>query len=122
MEVVVDQLRIVSIDEEGKIYDKVSRVRLESERTRLLLDYHSFLLPLRPTDVLSVVIYKGEIGDNDVPREFEYVMLGKCYKYTEEGASSVYDVSFGGLLLKIESSDALGICDFDDVAFACKRI
>lgn len=122
MEVVVDQFKIVSIDEEGKIYDKVSRARLESGSMRAVLDYHSILLPLKVGDVLSVAIYKGEVGDEDVPREYKYLMFGKCYRHIEKRSLNVYYISFGGLLLSIEAESPIGLTDFDDVGLACKKI
>lgn len=122
MEVVVDQMKIVSIDKEGKIYDKVSRAELESERMRAILDYHSILLPLKPSDILDIIIYKGDVEDNNVPREYEYLMLGKCYKHVKDDRENTYHISFGGLLLQIQSSTDIDLCDFDNVGFACKRL
>lgn len=122
MEVVVDQFRIVSVDEEGKIYDKVSRARMESGSMRAMLDYHSILLPLKVGDALSVAIYKGAVDDEDVPREYEYLMFGKCYRHVEERNLNVYYVSFGGLLLSIEAESPIGLSDFDDVGLACKKV
>lgn len=122
MEVVVDQFKIVSVDEDGKIYDKVSRARLESSSMKAVLDYHSILLPLEEGGILSIVIYKGEVDDEDVPKEYGYLMFGKCYRHIEERNLNVYYISFGGLLLNIEAGSPIGLSDFDDVGFACKRI
>lgn len=89
---------------------------------KAVLDYHSILLPLKAGDTLSVAIYKGEVGDEDVPREYEYLMFGKCYRHTEKRNLNVYYISFGGLLLSIETENPIGLCDFDNVGFACKKI
>ncbi|MCZ6914001.1 MAG: hypothetical protein O7C59_05780, partial [Rickettsia endosymbiont of Ixodes persulcatus] len=86
------------------------------------LDYHSMLFPLKITDILEVVIYKGRIDDKSVPSEYDYLMVGKCYKYTKSGDKNFYCISFGGLLLKVESEDDIDLCDFDDVGLACKKI
>lgn len=122
MEIVTDQMKVVSIDKEGKVYDKVSRAELVSKRIKAVLDYHSILLPLKISDTLDIVVYKGEVEDGNVPKDYEYVMLGRCYKCVESEEKNVYYISFGGLLMHMESDLNIKLCDFDSVSFACKRL
>lgn len=123
MEVFSERLRVVSVDEDGKLYQKVSRAKLTSQSSNVTLDYNSLLFPMKEGDVLDVVIYKGVITDDFVPKRYEYVMAGKCYEVLKEDRNVTRTkISFGGLLLFIESTCNHGLASFDDVGFACVKV
>ncbi len=116
-----DNIQILSIDKEGKVFDKVSRLEARTDDTecKILLDFNSEIYQISKNSVYSIMITKSLASDgspspnnfsydiynkktNSLLDKFDYVMNGKIFKYSEEadGKVSVY-ASFGGLLLGI---------------------
>jgi DNA-directed RNA polymerase I, II, and III subunit RPABC3 len=114
-----DVLVISSIDREGKVFDKVSRIegRTEDQDCKVILDINSEIYTMTKDGLYSLIITKSVYSDgtltgnfsvemynkkNSLLDKYEYVCYGKIFKYSEEsdGKVSVY-VSFGGLLLGI---------------------
>ena len=116
-----DNIQILSIDKDGKVFDKVSRLEARADDTecRIQLDFQSEIYPISKNSVYSIMITKSVYSDgspspnsfnydiynkknNNLLDKFDYVMHGKIFKYSEEsdGKVSVY-ASFGGLLLGI---------------------
>ena len=116
-----DNIQILSIDKDGKVFDKVSRLEARADDTecKILLDFNSEIYTISKNSVYSIMITKSLASDgspspnnfsydiynkktNSLLDKFDYVMNGKIFKYSEEadGKVSVY-ASFGGLLLGI---------------------
>jgi DNA-directed RNA polymerase I, II, and III subunit RPABC3 len=115
-----DSFKINSIDKEGKVFDKVSRIDGETDETRckISLDVNSELYQMSSDAIYSLVLAKSVYNDgtpspnnfsyevyqkkNSLIDKYDYVMYGKIFKYSEEndGKVSIY-ISFGGLLLGI---------------------
>jgi DNA-directed RNA polymerase I, II, and III subunit RPABC3 len=114
-----DVLVVTSIDREGKVFDKVSRIegRTEDQDCKVILDINSEIYTMVKDNLYSLIITKSVYSDgsltgnfsvemynkkNSLLDKYEYVCYGKIFKYSEEsdGKVSVY-VSFGGLLLGI---------------------
>jgi len=116
-----DNIQILSIDKEGKVFDKVSRLeaRADDSDCKILLDFNSEIYPISKNSVYSIMITKSLASDgspspnnfsydvynkktSSLLDKFDYVMNGKIFKYSEEaeGKVSIY-ASFGGLLLGI---------------------
>ncbi|KAJ3307839.1 hypothetical protein HDU76_004327 [Blyttiomyces sp. JEL0837] len=106
-----DSFDVNDIDQGGKKFDRVSRLKASSDNTdmEVILDFNSEIYPLKIADkfqlTLTSISGKRESwrDDKQVENEmagYDYVMFGKVYKYDEreKGKASVY-VSFGGLLL-----------------------
>jgi DNA-directed RNA polymerase I, II, and III subunit RPABC3 len=112
-----DNIKIISIDKDGKVFDKVSRIeaRAEDSDCKVLLDINTDIYPVTKDGVYSILITKSLAVDgspspntfsfdiyskkSSLLDKFDYVVHGKIFKYSEEsdGKVSVY-VSFGGLL------------------------
>ncbi|KAG1735606.1 RNA polymerase I [Suillus paluster] len=122
-----------AIDEDGKKFDRVSRLYARSKNydMDLTLDYNTELFPLANGDSFTMALASslsrdggaptadgedGEDKDRDVWRpdgkgrrgleeDYDYVMYGKVYKF-DTGSSDIVTAyaSFGGLLLSITGS------------------
>lgn len=114
-----DVLIVTSVDREGKVFDKVSRIegKTEDQDCKLILDINSEIYNMSKDNHYSLIITKSVYSDgsltggfsvdmynkkNSLLDKYEYVCYGKIFKYSEESDNkvSVY-VSFGGLLLGI---------------------
>jgi DNA-directed RNA polymerase I, II, and III subunit RPABC3 len=115
-----DNITVTTVDKEGKVFDKVSRIEAKADDTdcKLVLDINSELYPMYKDSGYSILISKSIYADgspspthfnydmytkkNSLVDRYDYVTYGKIFKYSEEndGKVSVY-ISFGGLLLGI---------------------
>ncbi|KAI9099480.1 hypothetical protein DFS34DRAFT_617704 [Phlyctochytrium arcticum] len=129
---------VKDIDPFGKKFDRVSRIKAESETVdiEILLDVNTEIYPLNVGEKFSFLlastlsldatttsstaedaqpreIWRQKAGEQSLADAYEYVMYGKVYKYDDSGASkvSVY-ASFGGLLLCI-AGDYRQVQDLD---------
>ncbi|KAI3636854.1 hypothetical protein MIR68_005121 [Amoeboaphelidium protococcarum] len=118
-----DTFSISSIDKDGKKFDRVSRLEGRvaghvapiaggaASGDSIMLDFNSELLQLEKGQKISVVVTSDL--DQNAADAYEYVMYGKVYKFdTHNNLTQVY-VSFGGLLLSLESSNARKFSEFD---------
>jgi DNA-directed RNA polymerase I, II, and III subunit RPABC3 len=115
-----DNIAVTTVDKEGKVFDKVSRIEAKADDTdcKLILDINSEIYPMYKDSAYSILITKSVYADgspspnnfnyemytkkNSLVERYDYVAYGKIFKYSEEndGKVSVY-ISFGGLLLGI---------------------
>lgn len=115
-----DNMTITSIDKEGKVFDKVSRIEANADYSKcnITLDINSDLYPISKDSLYKIAITKSVYTDgspspnafsydvfskkNTLIEKYDYVMYGKIFKYSEEGKGivSIY-ISFGGLLMGI---------------------
>ena len=116
-----DNIQILSIDKDGKTFDKVSRFEAKADDTecKIQMDFNSEIYPINKNSVYSIMITKSISSDgspspnnfsydiynkksNSLLDKYDYVMHGKIFKYSEEtdGKVTVFS-SFGGLLLGI---------------------
>jgi DNA-directed RNA polymerase I, II, and III subunit RPABC3 len=114
-----DVLIVTSVDREGKVFDKVTRIegKTEDQDCKIILDINSEIYNMSKDSHYSLIITKSVYTDgsltgnfsvdmynkkNSLLDKYEYVCYGKIFKYSEESDNkvSVY-VSFGGLLLGI---------------------
>jgi len=115
-----DTLRINEIDRDGRYFEKVSRIEATGEETdcKVCLDVNVDVYPINKECVYSMLLASsldGNPSDNKFSYEmfskksslidnYEYIMHGKIFKYSEEqNGISVY-ISFGGLILGIIGS------------------
>jgi hypothetical protein len=98
-------VRVVSIDPEGKKFDKVSRLLAVGvdQEVKVTLDYHSHIISPQVNDALRMTLLFSDISGSDLQR-YSLVMSGKIFKMDEKEQESGVCISFGGLLCKIESS------------------
>lgn len=106
-------------------YDRVSRITAQSianDDLKLSLDVNTELYHIHEGETLTIAIASslGEENhsrswrppkptDVNLANDYEYVMFGKVYKFTETDQDSSKDklrlyASFGGLLLSLEGS------------------
>lgn len=116
-----DIIKVVGLDPDGKMYDKVSRVEARSEESdiHLQLDVNSQLYPIRAGQKFRMILSRtlnldGSVVTEYIPEgkqktladKFEYVMQGLLYKITEESSGGapkmVVTMSFGGLQLVLK--------------------
>eukprot|EP00818_Percolomonas_sp_WS_P008075 CAMPEP_0117442966 /NCGR_PEP_ID=MMETSP0759-20121206/4439_1 /TAXON_ID=63605 /ORGANISM="Percolomonas cosmopolitus, Strain WS" /LENGTH=155 /DNA_ID=CAMNT_0005234901 /DNA_START=48 /DNA_END=515 /DNA_ORIENTATION=+ len=122
-----DIWEVKQLDQDGKKFDKVSRIECKSENYEmdLVLDVNTDIYPIEVSDKLTLALatsvdlndndmdptvsalYDRKLGTSQKPSlldRYEYAMYGKVYKYKtdkiKEHKVSVY-VSFGGLLMKL---------------------
>ncbi|KAI9337163.1 RNA polymerase [Zopfochytrium polystomum] len=120
-EVFTDIFEVNDLDQDGKKFDRVSRIKATSESAdmEIILDINSEIYPMRVQDKFTLTLalslsLDGGANDSSVKREswrevaakrsladdYEYVMFGKVYKYDErERSKATVYASFGGLLL-----------------------
>ena len=114
-----DNLLVKSIDKNGKVFDRISRVEGIGTETgcQIVLDVNSDIYPVSKDKVYKILLTKSLFSDNFTPNQFnyeiylkkntlmdsyDYVMNGKVFKLTEELESKVaVHISFGGLILGI---------------------
>eukprot|EP01111_Echinosteliopsis_oligospora_P002311 TRINITY_DN1339_c1_g1_i1.p1 TRINITY_DN1339_c1_g1~~TRINITY_DN1339_c1_g1_i1.p1 ORF type:complete len:145 (+),score=27.50 TRINITY_DN1339_c1_g1_i1:64-498(+) len=114
-----DIFEIKAIDQDGKKFDKVSRLYCTSENyeMELYLDVNTdiyklslqkFSFALATTLNLDGTADEGTFDSSDratLADKYEYVMYGKVFKYHEESSPSLkvsVFVSFGGLLMLLK--------------------
>jgi DNA-directed RNA polymerase I, II, and III subunit RPABC3 len=122
---VQDNFEVKEVDPGGKKFDKVSRIRANSDLLELevTLDVNSDLFPVEVADTLAIAIsgtlYKDGTNFSDyydvnlatTPaketylNDYEYVMHGTIFKTAENKGSGMLRldvfISFGGLLMQI---------------------
>ncbi|KAI8998118.1 hypothetical protein HDU85_006922 [Gaertneriomyces sp. JEL0708] len=127
---------IKDIDPHGKKFDRVSRIKADSETVdvEILLDVNTEIYPLNAGDKITFALastlsmnpdsmveddsdmWRGGVSgaEPSLADDYEYVMFGKVYKYEDSGSASKVSVyaSFGGLLLCI-SGDYRQLNDLD---------
>ncbi|CAH9096343.1 unnamed protein product [Cuscuta europaea] len=111
-----DIIQIVSVDADGKKYDKVSRIEAQTRDgvTDMLLDINSELYPVKANEFHRMVLSQTLALDGStthpqgqtisIADKFEYIMHGLLYKVAEESSKVVVYISFGGLQLKLCSA------------------
>ncbi|CAH9127174.1 unnamed protein product [Cuscuta epithymum] len=111
-----DIIQIVSVDADGKKYDKVSRIEAKTRDgvTDMVLDINSELYPVKTKEVYRMVLSQTLAldGSTNHPQgqmksladKFEYIMHGLLYKVAEESSKVVVYISSGGLQLKLCSA------------------
>ncbi|BEJ13678.1 hypothetical protein CspHIS471_0308520 [Cutaneotrichosporon sp. HIS471] len=128
-----DRFTVLTVDEDGKKFDRVSRIKAESRDMgmQLHLDIAIELYPLQKDEVFSLLLARSlkpeddvaEEADGDAPRkikrelwraqdqglanDYDYVCQGKVYKFDDsvrgDNQTTAY-VSFGGLLMALRGS------------------
>ncbi|KAL1918195.1 uncharacterized protein VTP21DRAFT_3461 [Calcarisporiella thermophila] len=119
-----DVFDVKDIDRDGKFFDRCSRINARSENYEmdLTMDINSEIYPLDIGDKFSLVLASSlevdassatksqsdvlydVIGDKrTLASDYEYVVLGKCFKYDEgQGNKVSVLISYGGLLVCLE--------------------
>lgn len=109
-----------AIDEDGKQFDNVSRIKCASESndSTLILDVNTQIYPMAVDETFALVLSTGLSNerksdsehwhpsqlDSSNASKYEYVMHGTVYRYEEDSAhhrATVF-VSYGGLLMSLE--------------------
>ncbi|KAM7525053.1 hypothetical protein LguiA_014955 [Lonicera macranthoides] len=121
-----DIFTVEKLDPDGKKFDKVTRIEAKSERLEVYmqLDVNTEIYPMYAGDKFLMVLastlnldgtpdtgYYTPVGRKSLADEFEYVMHGKLYKISEEGAEPnvkvEMDISFGGLLMMLKGEPSI---------------
>lgn len=133
-----DIFDVKDVDPDGKKFDRVSRLKCESESFKmdLIIDINTQIYPVQLGDKFRMVIATsqredgvpddGEFDPSDSTSSradsFEYVMYGKVYRIegedsgTDQGSRLAAYVSFGGLLMRLQG-DANNLHDFEMDSF-----
>lgn len=127
MSVFSDSFCVVSIDPEGKRFDRVSRAVCESsssQKAQLTVDYHSQLFNLKVQDKFSLDIFFEEESDSSKLQNVDYAMNGMIFKIEQNGENIDTFISFGGLLalIKTHSSKQNSVATGKKVTALFKRI
>ncbi|ESN91528.1 hypothetical protein HELRODRAFT_165578 [Helobdella robusta] len=129
-----DIFDVKDVNPEGKKFERVSRLKCESESFKmdLILDVNTQIYPIELGDKFRMVIatsmredgvpddgeYDPKEGSGTRADSFEYVMYGKVYRIDgddmsgEQGSRLAAYVSFGGLLMRLQG-DASNLHDFE---------
>ncbi|PRT55236.1 DNA-directed RNA polymerases I, II, and III subunit RPABC3 [Wickerhamiella sorbophila] len=117
-----DLFRVEQLD--SARYDRVARIQAQCTTTAdiaLTLDINTELFPVQVGETLTVALASSLSLDGEAPAskswrppranessladEYQYVMYGTVYKFTEAGGDKLaMYVSFGGLLMCLEGS------------------
>lgn len=138
-----DNLLIKTIDKDGKVFEKVSRIAGKGDDTKchIELDVNSDIYPMSVGSLYEIAISKSlQIDGTSTPNHFsietfqkknsllekyDYVMYGKVFKYSEDnnGLVTIY-ISFGGLLMGItgEPSSLIGLNIDERVYLLLKKL
>ena len=100
-------------------FDNISRIELQSENSKIVIDINTYIYPIKENGRYSIV-FKNELStepmdkaahwhpsylkNSDNVTGFEYIMCGKVYHYEEKAEAhraTIY-ISFGGLLMRLE--------------------
>lgn len=95
------------IDPDGKAFDEVSRGVFVSDDCTLTLDYHTKLFNHKKMDQMEISIFSDENGFNEknIPEKYTYLIgNGIIYKTTIEKNRKIIDISFSGMLSRLEVS------------------
>jgi DNA-directed RNA polymerases I, II, and III subunit RPABC3 len=118
-----DTILINTIDKEGKMFQRVSRVEGSSQlyEVQITLDVHSELYPIEAGQYHSLLLAstlsidgtdnKGnynihENQSNTLLSKYSYCMYGKIFKHTMERGLLVVYISYGGLLMTLTGQPA----------------
>ena len=114
-----DTLVINSLDKEGKVFDKITRIEgtTTDNSCNIILDVNSDIYKISKDKHYALLLTKSLYPDgatsnqfnyelylkkNSLLENYEYVMNGKVFKLTEEQHAKVtVHISFGGLILGI---------------------
>lgn len=116
-----DVLEVIGVDLDGKVFEKVSRLSCKTEgiEADISLDINIEVYPVKAGDKFSFVIVSklSENGKEELyykknrekgrEEDYEYVACGRVFirDFSEKKLS--LSISFGGLLMKIETHSAL---------------
>lgn len=118
-----DTFKVSSVDREGKIFQRVSRIEGSSQlyEVQITLDVHSELYPIEVGQYHSLLLAsslsldgsenKGsynihENQSNTLLSKYSYCMYGKIFKHAMDRNLLVVHISFGGLLMTITGQPA----------------
>ncbi|BFU20104.1 RNA polymerase subunit Rpb8, putative [Entamoeba histolytica HM-1:IMSS-B] len=111
--------KVIAKDIGGKIFEGVSRFKLEGEDLTVFVDINTDLFPLEEHDRIKLDLtktlnrdgspmdihqgYSDNFGKNTKMDDFDYVMSGMVFKFVENKNDDNLSViaSFGGLLLML---------------------
>ncbi|EJW02326.1 hypothetical protein EDEG_03228 [Edhazardia aedis USNM 41457] len=106
---------VENITKEDYKYQQCATVLLKSLQHTLKFDYPCQYVELEVDDVAEVVIYRDHVKDSDVPREFNYVCLGKMYSISDDQMVG----SFNGLQMVL-TGENIGLDDRCDFSMALR--
>ncbi|KAI5191523.1 DNA-directed RNA polymerases I, II, and III subunit RPABC3 [Nematocida minor] len=109
MKIFSESFTLSEIDPDGKAFDEVSRGVFVSEGCRMLMDYHTGLFTHKKMDRVNVAIFSDEdnFSEKDIPEKYSYLMgNGVIYKTEIKDRTKTVDISFSGLLVRMEMDPA----------------
>ncbi|KAH9386875.1 DNA-directed RNA polymerases I, II, and III subunit RPABC3 [Nematocida major] len=106
MKIFSESFTLTEVDPDGKVFDEVSRGVFMHDKCSVLLDYHSGLFMGKKTDRVEISLFSDEnnFSEKDIPEKYTYLMgNGLVYKKTVQNSRQVLDISFSGLLARLEA-------------------
>lgn len=105
MKIFAESFTFSEIDPDGKAFEETSRGVFLSNECTLHMDYHTGLLKTKKMDRVNIAIFSDEnnFSEKNIPEKYTYLMgNGVIYKTTMKNRRKVIDISFSGLLVRID--------------------
>ena len=116
MDILEDIIILLSVDNEGKHYDYLTRGHFAGSKTgkcasSYVIDINTNLYSMEVFCKYKLLLSKS----NECENEYDYMMNGHVYQLNDQNPQSTeLCVSFGGLLMKATVSTFLGAVTLDD--------
>ncbi|KAM0687129.1 DNA-directed RNA polymerases I [Conglomerata obtusa] len=121
-ELLSDRFTIQTVDQSDQRYAIIRKIDMSSSNASITLDIHSQLIDLNPSNSVDVLLYHGIVDDNDVPVEYNYLVVGRMYEMKNDGDKIVYYGSFGGMQFVLKSINNVAMLDDRcDVSLAIRK-
>mmetsp|Transcript_9210 Transcript_9210/g.13696 ORF Transcript_9210/g.13696 Transcript_9210/m.13696 type:complete len:149 (+) Transcript_9210:6-452(+) len=136
-----DTIKVNSVDREGKMFQRVSRVEATTElyEVQITLDVNTELYTMQEAEYHSLMLAstislegtedKGYFSIHEnysetLVAKFDYVMYGKIFKHSLERGHLVVHISFGGLLMTLtgQPSDLVQLEPDSNVYLLLKKL
>lgn len=121
-EILSTRFEVTLCEESPEKYKGVGSLVLKNRTHELSIDYNNNLFNVSEKDIVEVILYNEVVTDDDVPQDYEYVMIGKMYECNNDDGYK-YLGSFGGLKLDIRcESEIAQLNDNCHVSLAMKKL
>lgn len=95
----------------------VSTLILKNKQSEIILDVHSDSWDIYKDDSVELILFKGHV-DDDLAKEYNYVMLGNMYEVND----TTYIGSFGGLKFEMKTDETVDLNDRCLMSIALKKL
>lgn len=121
-EILSSRFQVTSVDTTPEQYKNIRIATFTNKAQTITIDYNCKIFSLTSNAMVDILLYNTAIENEDVPLDFEYLMVGKMYEVNND-KGYVYSGSFGGLKFEMRCEEEMKeLNDNCDIAIAIKKL